>query len=112
MAGACAVTQPSTAMPFCEVVSGEELLHAVGGAKALCNAVEGAVAAQRLDQRFTVQVWVKPRSMFSAEVTLADGRKLPPLGMVEMDRPMVEDTLDRLGLAIAEHVVNAGAARP
>ncbi len=106
---ACAMMAPAAASARCQVLNGEKLLAASGGAAALCQAIERATAARGLEMRFTVQVRVEPRSMFSAEVTLLDGRKLPAVQMAEMDRPITKDTLDRFGFAIADHV--AGRTR-
>ena len=106
---ACAMTAPAQAGARCHVVEGEKLPAASGGARALCDAIERAAAARGLQQRFTVQVRVKPRAMLSAEVKLPDGRTLPALHMAEMDRPVTRDTLERFGLAIADHI--AGGAR-
>jgi hypothetical protein len=103
----CAMSTPVTATYRCNVVSGEDRLDAAGGPQALCRAVQRAAAAMRLGQSFTVQVRVQPRSMFLAQVTLANGRRLPAVHMVEMDRAITKDTLDRFGLAIVEHVASA-----
>jgi hypothetical protein len=105
---ACAMTTSAQAGARCHV-EGEKLPAASGGARALCDAIERAAAARGLQQRFTVQVRVKPRAMLSAEVKLPDGRTLPALHMAEMDRPVTRDTLERFGLAIADHI--AGGAR-
>ena len=105
-AGACAVSAPATAAR-CEVVSGEKLLVSAGGAPALCAAVDRAIAARGLVQRFTVRVRVEPRSIFAADITLADGRRLPTVNMAEMDRPLTSATLDYLGKTIVDHVANA-----
>ena len=103
------MSAPASPKARCEVVSGDKLLAGLGGSAALCEAFERAAAERGLDKSVTVQVRVEPRSMFAADVTLADGRKLPTLNMAEMDAPLTGATLDRLGAAIANHVA---AARP
>lgn len=104
---ACAMNKPAKNASWCEVVSGEQFLNKTGGAAALCKAIERAVSAQRLTEVFTVTVRVGEGSSFSADVTLADGRRLPVMSMVEFDRAMTEDTINRFGLSVAEHVADA-----
>lgn len=105
---ACAMTAPAADAFRCEVVNGDKLPAASGGAAALCAAIERA-ATSSAGQPFTVEVKVGPRSMLGADVTLADGRKLSSLRMAEMDRPISAATFDRFGAAIAAHV--AGVKR-
>lgn len=101
------MTAPASPAARCAVVGGDKLLAGVGGPAALCEAFERAARTRGLDQRLTVQVRVEPRSIFAADVTLADGRKLETLNMAEMDAPLSRATLDRLGEAIANHVAGA-----
>ncbi len=109
VSSSCAMTASANADARCHVIEGEKLLAASGGAQTLCDSIERAVKARGLQQRFTVEVRVKPRAILSAEVKLPDGRTLPALHMAEMDRPVTRDTLERFGLAIVDHI--AGGAR-
>lgn len=109
VSSACAVTAPTGSAVQCKVVNGEKLPAASGGATELCRALDRALAARDPKPRFTVQVRVEPRSVLTADVTLADGRTLPALHVAEMDRPVTKDTLDRFGRAIVDHAT--GGAR-
>jgi hypothetical protein len=100
---ACAMTAPTAHPSPCQVVDGAKLPTASGGADEVCRALERALAARPSAPRFTVRVRVEPRSVLTADVTLADGRTLPELHMAEMDRPITKDTLDRFGQAIVDH---------
>lgn len=106
---ACAMTAPATHAAPCQVVDGAKLPAASGGAQEVCRALERALAARSSAPRFSVRVRVEPRSVLTADVTLADGRTLPALHMAEMDRPITKDTLDRFGQAIVAHA--SGSAR-
>ena len=93
----------------CAVSHGEKLPAASGGATGLCAAIEQATAARGLASAFSIRISVGPKSLLSAAITLADGRSLPPLRMVEMDRPIGPSTFDRFASAVADHI--AGARR-
>jgi hypothetical protein len=108
-ASACAMTAPAVPPSPCQVVEGAKLPAASGGAEEVCRALDRALAARPGAPRFTVRVRVEPRSILTADVTLADGRTLPALHMAEMDRPITKDTLDRFGRAIVDHA--SGGAR-
>jgi hypothetical protein len=103
VSSACAMSAPPVTGAQCLVVNGEKLPAASGGSDELCRALERALAARGPEPRFTVRVRVEPRSILTADVTLADGRTLPALHMAEMDRPITKDTLDRFGRAIVDH---------
>ena len=94
---------PTGSAPQCLVVNGEKLPAGSGGSEELCRALERALVARGRQPRFTVRVRVEPRSILTADVTLADGRTLPALHMAEMDRPITKDTLNRFGRAIVDH---------
>jgi hypothetical protein len=107
VSSACAMTAPTGRTPQCLVVNGEKLPAASGGSAELCQSLERALAARVQKPRFTVRVRVEPRSILTADVTLADGRTLPALHMAEMDRPITKDTLDRFGRAIVDHATGS-----
>jgi hypothetical protein len=92
----------------CAVIGGEKLPAASGGSAALCRAIVHAAAARGLKSKFTVSVHVGKRSMLMADVTLANGARLPTLHHAEMDRAIGRDTLDRFGRAVADHVASGG----
>ena len=106
-AAACAMTGAESANARCTVVNGDKLPAPSGGATALCRAVERGAVTRGLKYDFKVKVSVGKRSMLMADVVLADGRRLPTLHFAEMDRAISRDSLNRLGVAIAEHVAAA-----
>ena len=105
---ACGMTAPVPA-DRCIVQNDKRLPVDSGGGAALCAAIEQAAIARELSGAYTVRIVVGPRSLLTAEVTLSDGRTLPPVTMAEMDRPIGKSTLKRFGEAVANHI--AGARR-
>jgi hypothetical protein len=103
VSSACAMSVPGEPVAQCHVVEGDKLPAASGGSDELCRALERALDTHGPRPHFTVRVRVEPRSILTADVTLADGRTLPALHMVEMDRPITKDTLDRFGRAIVDY---------
>lgn len=93
----------------CDVVNGEDLPAASGGAAALCRAIDDGATRRGLDQAFAIRVTVERHSVLAGDVTLADGRRLPDVRVADMDRPISGDMFMRFGLAVADHVGGAGA---
>ena len=106
---ASGVTAPSVPAQRCVVQNDKRLPAGSGGGAVLCAAIEQAAIARGLGETYTVRVVVGPRSLLTAEVTLLDGRTLPPVSMAKMDRPIGRSTLERFGDAVANHI--AGASR-
>jgi hypothetical protein len=101
------MTHPAPPPGSCEVSHGEKLPRASGGGTALCAAIAQAASARGLAATFAVRVSVGPKSQLSAEITLANGRSLPPLRMAEMDRPIGPSSFARFASAIADHIAGA-----
>lgn len=95
-----------TIAPQCHVVGDTKQLVSAGGAKAVCAAIAKA-GANRSVNGFSVEVRVAPRAHLIATVSLADGRRLDPLEMAEMDRGIMPPTLTRLARAIVDQVAGA-----
>jgi len=107
--GALGMTASAAPSEQCQVTNGAKLPAASGRSGALCAAIQQAAEARGKHGTFTVRVSVGPRSRLTAYVTLADGRRLPPLHMASMDGAIGKSTLERFGAAVADHV--AGATR-
>lgn len=105
--GASGMTAPAGAADRCVVVNDKRLPAGSGGSAALCAAIDRAVIASGLSRSYTVRVVVGPRSLLTAEVTLSDGRILPPVTMAAMDRPIGPSTLERFGGAVANYIAEA-----
>ena len=94
--------------PTCSVSGGEKILDTAGGANALCNEIEQALAAGGHAGAATVTILAR-RTHLSATVRLADGRTLPDLGLAVSDAPVSRNAIKRFALQIAEAVRSAKA---
>jgi hypothetical protein len=106
---ACAVNAPEASQPRCRVIGGEALPADLGGADALCAAIEQAAATRAPGVKYSAEVRVLPRSRLVAMLT-ADGRKLPDQKFAAMDREITRDSLQRFAEAIAA-ALSEGRAR-
>jgi len=106
-AGAGAMSAP--AQGHCRVLQAEKLPAAAGGARAICAAIERAVAAQAPGARFSVEVKVVTPSMLAATLVV-NGRALPEQKFAVMDRTVGEASIRRFANALAAEV--AKAAKP
>jgi hypothetical protein len=93
----------------CRVVGGEKLPAASGGAKAICAAIERAIAARAPNVRFSAEVKVLRPSMLATTVVV-NGRSLPEQKFAVMDRDLNAGSIKRFANSIAAAV--AKAARP
>lgn len=105
-AGALAMSAPIT---HCRVLGGEKLPAATGGAKAVCAAVEKAVAARAPNIRYSAEVKVQSPSRLAATLVV-NGRALPEQKFGVMDRELGEGSIKRFANSIAAEV--AKAAKP
>lgn len=96
----------------CRVINGDKLSAQSGGADALCKAIAEAAAETAPGVTYSVEISVLPKDRLSALVTLADGRKLPELGIASMDKPLTAGSFKRFANSIAQELAKAGAARP
>ena len=114
--GLAAGVMPASAIPMsaptqehehhCRVIGGEKLPAASGGAKAICAAIEEAVAARAPNVRFSAKVKVLRPSRLSTTVVV-NGRSLPEQKFAVMDRDLNEGSIKRFAKAIAAAVVEA-----
>ena len=95
----------------CRVIGGEKLPSESGGADALCSAIAAAAAELAPGVGYDVEVTVLPRERLSANVALADGRKLPEQGFAQMDKPLSASSFKRFASAIAQELATAGEKR-
>ena len=107
---ACAMSPTENLSPACRVVNGDKLSAESGGADALCQAIAEAATQTAPGVSYSVEINVLPRDRLSAMVTLADGRKLPELGIASMDKPLTAGSFQRFANSIAQELANAGAA--
>jgi hypothetical protein len=107
---ACAMSSTENRPSGCRVVNGDKLSAESGGADALCRAIASAAAETAPGVSYSVEISVLPRDRLSALVTLADGRKLPELGIASMDKPLTAGSFKRFANSIARELAKAGAA--
>jgi hypothetical protein len=105
-----AFTSPAMSTPArCHVVADEKLAAGSGGAGAICNAVEKAIAAAAPNAHYSAQVTVLSPSRLSASL-IVDGRTLPEQKFAVMDRGLNPASIQRFAQALAAEV--AKAAKP
>ncbi len=109
---ACAMSSTENLTSGCRVINGDKLSAQSGGADALCKAIAEAAAETAPGVTYSVEISVLPKERLSALVTLADGRKLPELGIASMDKPLTAGSFKRFANSIAQELAKAGAARP
>lgn len=102
------MTPPSYSFGNCRVVGAEKLPPDSGGAKAVCAAIQRAVAARAPGARFTVDVRVVSARALRATVRIADGRTLPEQELAVSDRALNGSSLERFAQRLAEQLAQAG----
>jgi hypothetical protein len=103
---AYAMASPNNQSPVCRVVDGDKLPAESGGATALCNAIEDAVAERAPSVAVTVEVKVVSSSRLKATLTRG-GKRLPEQNFASMDRDLRQDSFDRFAAAIADALAKA-----
>ncbi len=96
-AGAMTAERPAG----CRVVDAGKLPASVGGAEALCRAVDKAVAARSPGLHYSAEVKVLSRSRLTAKL-MASGRALPEQNFAVSDRDLNAVMIDRFAKSIAE----------
>lgn len=99
----------SQAMVDCQVIGGEALPAASGGAQAFCEALQRAAAAQAPGQRFTVALRVKGPSLLTATLTTANGRTLPEQTFSISDRGLTRGSLERFANSLAGEMARSAS---
>ena len=100
---ACAMSTPSSHTHACRVADGDKLPAGSGGPRALCAAIERAVAERAPGISFTIEVRVLSQSRLAATLT-RDGEKLPEQNFAVMDRDLSTDSFERFARALANVV--------
>lgn len=104
--GGGAMTATPERAAGCRVVDAGKLPTAVGGAEAVCRAVEKAVAARNPGLHYSAEVKVVSPSRLSAKLLVA-GRALPEQNFAVSDRDLNAVMIDRFAQSIAEALANS-----
>lgn len=108
-AGAFAMSAPARANGRCQVIAAEKLPADAGGAKAICDAIERAVAETSPNTRFSVDVKVVSRFMLATKIVV-NGQALPEQKFAVSDKNLNSASIKRFANSIAAKISNA--ARP
>jgi hypothetical protein len=92
--------------PQCTVNGAEKLPAEVGGANALCGALERAVAAKVPGLRYSAELRVASPSALIANLTV-NGRKLPEQRFGVMDRNLNPGSIQRFAQSLATLLAEA-----
>lgn len=103
------MTKSSDSIVECRVLGGENLPAELGGADAICAAIERAAKAELLAHRFKVDVQVKGASTLTASLTTADGKALPEQTFSISDRGLTKGSLERFANALVRVVARAAS---
>jgi hypothetical protein len=105
--GSCnAMTSPSNSQGHCQIVDGSRLPASSGGAAALCDAIDRAMARHAPGTSFTAKVTVKSPSRLAATLTV-EGRELPEQNFATMDRDLDGKSFERFAEGLATEAVKA-----
>lgn len=105
--GACAMSAPEQQRDtHCSVTGSEKLPAEAGGADAICNAIERALAARAPNIQYVVEVRVRSASMMAATL-IVGGRTLPDQNFAVMDRNLNRGSIERFARAIADALAEA-----
>jgi hypothetical protein len=105
--GACAMSAAEhSGKGQCTVIGAEKLPADVGGANALCAALERAIAAKTPGLRYSAEFRVASPSALIANLVV-NGRKLPEQRFGVMDRNLNPGSVERFAQSLA--VLVAGA---
>jgi hypothetical protein len=98
--GACAMSAPEHGNHGCAVIGAEKLPADVGGANALCAALENAIAAKAPGLRYSAELRVASPSALIANLVV-NGRKLPEQRFGVMDRNLNPGSIERFAQSLA-----------
>jgi len=99
-ASACAMTDTA---PRCQVAGADKLPAEVGGASAVCHAIERAMAEALPKVRYTAQIEVRSKAAMTATI-VADGREVPKQELTVMDRNLNIRSIERFAASVAAEV--------
>ena len=99
--GACAMSTPESGQQgHCTVIGAEKLPAEVGGANALCAALERAVSAKVPGLHYSAELRVASPSVLIANIVV-NGRKLPEQRFGVMDRNLNSGSIHRFAETLA-----------
>ena len=90
----------------CTVVGAEKLPAEVGGADAICAALDRAIASKARGLQYSAEFQVPSASVLIASVTV-NGRKLPQQRFGVMDRNLNQGSIERFTQSLASLVAQA-----
>jgi hypothetical protein len=99
-AGACAMNDT---VPRCQVTGAEKLPADVGGAPAVCAAIERAMAEALPKVRYTAHIDVRSKAAMTATI-VADGRAVPMQELTVMDRNLHTRAIEHFAATVAAQV--------
>jgi hypothetical protein len=110
VASIAATSAPGHEQPSrCHVVDADKLPPEAGDARALCAAVEAAIAKRAPNISYSAEVRVLSRSALAATL-VANGTRLPERRFAVTDRDLNPGSIERFAQSVAAAV--AGAGRP
>ena len=96
------MSTPSRTAAKCDIVGGEKLPAQSGGPKALCAAIERAMAERVPGTKVTAEVRVLSPSRLRATLRTDDGRVLDDQNYASSDRALSRASFDRFAVGLAE----------
>ena len=90
----------------CRVVAGEKILASPGGADALCNEIQRAVAAAAPRARYSAEVKALSPSRLAATLVV-NGKALPEQNFAVMDRNLSTASIREFADSLAQEVATA-----
>jgi hypothetical protein len=96
----------SSAQRPCHVAGDAKFAAPAGGASAICDAVERAIAAQAPKLQYSAEVQILSKSALKAKV-MSDGREVAQQQLSVMDRNLNPDSIERFAKLLAEQVAKA-----
>jgi hypothetical protein len=106
-ADACAIGVPDQQRhAHCSVIGIEKLPADIGGADAICDAINRAVAARVPTAHFTAEVKVLSASRVTTRLTVNE-RALPEQNFAVMDRNLNQGSIERFAQSIAAAIAQA-----
>lgn len=106
---AFAMNKSSDLIVECRVLGGENLPAELGGAEAICAAIERAAKAEIPAHRFKVDVRVKGASSLIASLITANGKALPEQTFSISDRGLTKGSLERFANTLVGVVARAAS---
>ncbi len=90
----------------CRIIGGDKLPSQTGGSKAICAAIERAVASRAANVRYEAEVNVVSASKLTAALVV-NGRALPAQNFAVMDRNLNATSIQHFADAVAAAIAEA-----